>query len=659
MSADLFAEFGKFSQPSGANNRQSQPHNTTNTAAVTTPFPPSDPFAFLGSASQPSAAPQPASQWQLSQTSNTSFGGPSWGGVQSGSEKASQGTGDDDDAWGDFEVASPDQEVFAPNIAPQPQKTIAQHPAAQPAQGPLPRNRIVRASTLDLMTNSLVDIPGGAPAPPGPAQTKSFGRQAMQKPPPLKPKNTDPNVLFDAENFDPDEATSDTDDDFGDFEGVTSLPPKAPAQSTPVPSGSAFADLLGLDDTGPVSSRPAMASGTRKEPPSQLMSSLSLQNQNANSQHPKSPSFQERNPFPGLELVTPKASEFPKHNIAQSPSPVTAWPTLEKNDPPPVNDAASMDGWASFQDTSAERPVVKADEASLGWDWDAIDSKPAQRAQPKLARQKETTKAVEEDSSWDWEAFDSPSAAAQPGQERKQQQQNPAPSPPSIADSAPPPTNIPPPSILLSLFSSLLDLPNTSLFKPTAAQGPSSRERVLADAKTAEFLRGYLALATVAARVLAGRKLRWHRDKFLAQGMAVSAAGGRGGMKLAGLDRSQAAREEREAADVAAVWKAGVGRLRSAVAGANAALSNSSNSGRSNGQLRVPELAETMVVQTAKVPVPTAPRACVVCGLKRDERVKGVDFEVEDSFGEWWVEFWGHRACKNFWVEHEGKLRSR
>ncbi len=55
----------------------------------------------------------------------------------------------------------------------------------------------------------------------------------------------------------------------------------------------------------------------------------------------------------------------------------------------------------------------------------------------------------------------------------------------------------------------------------------------------------------------------------------------------------------------------------------------------------------------------TDKKACFLCGLKREERVIGVDGEVEDSFGEWWVEYWGHRGCVNWWIEWEGKLRGR
>ncbi len=165
------------------------------------------------------------------------------------------------------------------------------------------------------------------------------------------------------------------------------------------------------------------------------------------------------------------------------------------------------------------------------------------------------------------------------------------------------------------------------------------------------FLRGYLILAVVAARIIAGRKIRWHRDKFLSQSMSISAAGSKG-MKLAGVDKTQTTREDREAADVVSNWKSQVGRLRSAVVSAN----STKKSG--GAQLKIPEISDTMQVQTAR-DVPTAPNACVICGLKRNERLSKVDHEVEDSFGEWWVEHWGHVACKRFWLQHENTLRQR
>ena len=127
-------------------------------------------------------------------------------------------------------------------------------------------------------------------------------------------------------------------------------------------------------------------------------------------------------------------------------------------------------------------------------------------------------------------------------------------------------------------------------------------------------------------------------------------------MKLAGIDKTQSAHEDREAAEVMSVWKAQVGRLRSAVAAANAAAALASRN--ETMPLKVPELSLSVSAHAA-ANVVTAPKPCVICGLKRDERIAKVDFEVEDSFGEWWVEFWGHRACRNFWLQHEVKLRSR
>lgn len=135
---------------------------------------------------------------------------------------------------------------------------------------------------------------------------------------------------------------------------------------------------------------------------------------------------------------------------------------------------------------------------------------------------------------------------------------------------------------------------------------------------------------------------------MLAKSMSISAAGSKD-MKLVGVDKTQTARENREAADVIAAWREHVGRLRAAVATANAEY---------KANLRIPELSENMVIQTAKM-VPTARWPCVICGLKREERVFKVDLDVQNSFGEWWVEHWGHRACKNFWLKHEQRLRQR
>lgn len=141
-------------------------------------------------------------------------------------------------------------------------------------------------------------------------------------------------------------------------------------------------------------------------------------------------------------------------------------------------------------------------------------------------------------------------------------------------------------------------------------------------------------LASVAAQIIAGRKLRWKRDQHLSQGMRIGPASSRAtsGMKLSTVDKSENMKEEREALDVVRAWKDQVGRLRHVVSAANQIKA---------GTLGVvPDIQEMMpvkVLRQGEGGVP-APQACMLCGLKRDERVGAVDQGVEDSFGEWWVE---------------------
>ncbi|KDN71731.1 hypothetical protein CSUB01_07783 [Colletotrichum sublineola] len=629
--------------------------------------------------------------------------------------KQTQQAIDDDDGWGDFEVAepTPTQQSFV--LPPQTNKARSSPP---------PRNRIARASTFDLISNNLINVvdmprssglspipspglpsPNHKPAPnpelswiqanvqpsPGlswqqpdgqassglawkttstkPPGSPGFPFQASsvkpqpgpgfsgqmygsQRKPNLKPtKQSDPNVLFDAEDFELQDGNDDDeedDDEFGDFETVQTpfpgantspTPDSRPAQrqppqaSQPPPS----VDLLSLDDDPipvyqPPSKKPQLASLNLAAPTSPYP------------QAPKSPSFQERNPFPGLGLTTPTSADFPKeekkNDHPNSSTPVTAWPSFgqtssKKPSAGPTKRSSTTtnlrkpqedeEDWPDFEDFPEDEPsAIDSAKPPESWDWDAVDG-----VKPAVPSPVTTKKPA-------------PKPKVKPG---------PTSEAPEASDDAPPPINIPPPSVLLSIFPQLLDLANSSLFKPTGQMAAPIRKRILSDPGTVTFLRAYLLLATVAARIIAGRKLRWHRDKFLAQGMAISAAGAKG-MKLAGVDKAQAAREDREAADVVGVWREHVGRLRSTVAAANSTVKTS------HDQLRVPEINEMIPVSTAKV-VPTAPKPCVICGLKRDERVSRVDFDVEDSFGEWWVEHWGHRACKNFWLEHERQLRQR
>lgn len=465
----------------------------------------------------------------------------------------------------------------------------------------------MRASTLDLVSNNLVGFqdlfarsserrkPTALPVKPSLKSTEPKGR--------IKNVKTDPNVLFDADDFEEDQDGEGSDDDFGEFETVQ-------------PPGQPPLDIL---SSPPLSSPSAPSSNkdTAKRA-SELLLDLDIND------------------------PTPTSTQATQDNLAQ---PHVAFQKQELNKPKPYAEVAQPQGththsdlqiqehgWGSFSDLSKQPTKLPRKPVESTWEWDSVEP-------PKETDFNHPTKGVstprnEEDTAWDWDPVDMKTDTVA-----------------ETEDGTLPPINIPPPSILLSAFPQLFDQANEYLYKPVGGQTQSIRDRVLSDAKVHDFLRGFLSLAIVAARIIAGRKMRWHRDKFLSQSMSISAAGSKG-MKLAGVDKIQTAREDREAADVVSNWKSQVGRLRAMVAAANSA-----NKGGGT-QLKIPEITDTMQVQIAK-DVPTAPKACVVCGLKRNERLAKVDHEVEDSFGEWWVEHWGHVVCKRFWLQHESTLRQR
>ena len=224
-----------------------------------------------------------------------------------------------------------------------------------------------------------------------------------------------------------------------------------------------------------------------------------------------------------------------------------------------------------------------------------------------------------------------------------------------LADSVPssPQVNIPPPSILLSVFSTVADKARGQFFEPIsqAADNPDVLQAAYAHPQVHSYLQSLLTLSTVLCRITAGRKHRWKRDKILAQSMSIgqASAGGRsGGMKLTGLDKAETAREGRDVADAVRAWRNILGRMRSAVSAA-----------RKVGT--VPEIKEDYTVRTGtdKEGAIQATKHCALCGLKRNERIAKVDIEVQDSFGEWWVEHWGHRDCARFWQTYEKSLKGK
>lgn len=256
------------------------------------------------------------------------------------------------------------------------------------------------------------------------------------------------------------------------------------------------------------------------------------------------------------------------------------------------------------------------------------------------------TAVAQEDDGWDefddWEASIPSKAPSKPEavKSTSNAEMNITPAPilfPTTADPQAgelPPTNVPPPGVLLSLFPSLFAEAQEKLFKPMAAQPLPMRNKLLAEPATIAYLQGYLILGNVAAHIIAGRKLRWKRDQHLSQGMRIGPASSRAtsGMKLTGIDRGENMKEEREVSDVVRSWKEQVGRLRHVVSGANQIKAGTLDRG--------PDLQETMPVKTLKQSEGGIParQPCMLCGLKREERVTAADMATDDSFGEWWID---------------------
>ena len=221
-------------------------------------------------------------------------------------------------------------------------------------------------------------------------------------------------------------------------------------------------------------------------------------------------------------------------------------------------------------------------------------------------------------------------------------------------DIGPPPSNIPPPSVLLPLAATLFQSMSNTVKKAAESEHASSDPSEPLDQPRMQQIQTTLSDTRASARVMAGRKLRWKRDNILSQSMKIGPATARtSGMKLAGVDKAETRREDQEAAEALRVWKQQVGPLRSTISMVNVHLPGSG--------LVIPDMADVMPIRVIRPNegAVTAPKCCFLCGIKRDERVAKVDVDVEDSFGEWWREHWGHVDCVAFWSRHKDSLRQR
>ena len=221
------------------------------------------------------------------------------------------------------------------------------------------------------------------------------------------------------------------------------------------------------------------------------------------------------------------------------------------------------------------------------------------------------------------------------------------------AVSGPTPSNIPPPSVLLAIVARQFQLVFNNVKDALCSKDLSLDSDSYNQARI-RAIQKVLATVRAGARILAGRKLRWKRDNLLSQSMKIGPASGKAsGMKLTGIDKTENRREDQEAVEVLSAWRKQVGPLRSTI--------SAIKSKRPEGGLMLPHISENMPVRSVKSSegAVTAPKACFLCGIKRDERIEKVDIDVEDSFGEWWCEHWGHVDCVAFWEKHKSSLPQR
>lgn len=194
------------------------------------------------------------------------------------------------------------------------------------------------------------------------------------------------------------------------------------------------------------------------------------------------------------------------------------------------------------------------------------------------------------------------------------------------------PTNIPPPAVLLAwlpgIFSGLTTEARQSNTDQTAGTAALQAYRVT-------------------ARIIAGRASRWKRDTILAQSMRIGIAGRSGGMKLTALDKGESRREDQAAEEAIASW----GRVSHVL---NAAMI------RAKAQKPPMALSSKLSARPATgLDVVSATHICAICGLRRNERVIGIDVSVSDTFGEFWIEHWGHKDCADTWYRFNQLLEQR
>ncbi|KAJ9608047.1 hypothetical protein H2200_007035 [Cladophialophora chaetospira] len=317
-----------------------------------------------------------------------------------------------------------------------------------------------------------------------------------------------------------------------------------------------------------------------------------------------------------LRLAQPVTNEFQVHGM-YSPRPVTR---AEGES----SETAGDDEWGDFEQTANPEPP-SLDRTILG-----------QSLRPQRKAEDSVVDAPDED----WEPFDgdvtvpgaaqpAPSLATRSSQRVIPPATRKEANTPSVFER---PTNVPPPSSLLQLLSTVFQV----LHKSNAVVLSSKQD--LTSQVTIAF--------RTASRIVAGRALRWKRDTILAQSVKLGQAGKSGGMKLASVNRSEIIKEERDAEDLIQDWSNYVHEFNSIVA-------------QAGSPQRMKLSSKTSLRLVKATGNSDSSKQCALCGLKRTERLGDVDTDIDDLFGEFWVEHWGHKDCYDFWYTYKTLLRQR
>ncbi|KAL8689532.1 MAG: hypothetical protein Q9218_004819 [Villophora microphyllina] len=358
----------------------------------------------------------------------------------------------------------------------------------------------------------------------------------------------------------------------------------------------------------------------------------------ADAKPPPSPSFRELNATLKLSIPPDSSQPNPIGKKAEDSTPVTAWPSYNREraksfgKPLPLSPYQDDedDDWGEFEGDSG----VKNTTAEASKDQSTKSQNP-----PKEEAGMNNTMI---------DLINAGGSSISPSAPMSE--------PAKLSTTGPPPSNIPPPSVLLSLVVKICHALSTETRDIVLSMNTQAMVTGFPhDDPHIKRLETMQTQLNASARILAGRKWRWKRDTHLAQSMKIGTAnaGRAAGMKLTGIDRTEARREDQEVAEVVRLWKQQLGSLKGQIAKINALQSHTN--------IILPDLSDNLPIRIAKAGegALTASKSCFLCGLKRDERVARLDVNVEDSFDEWWVEHWGHVDCIRFWEKHCSSLKQR